>query len=84
MKKLALRPNSQEPLKANKARVILKDLLGPNQMCSGPDSSLWAEFYARPAALEKRPSEQVLDQMVAGARYETYMQIEIEPFPLVA
>jgi len=24
------------------------------------------------------------EQVVAGARYENYMQIEIEPFPLVA
>ncbi len=35
-------------------RVILKDLLGPIQMCPGPDGSLWAEFYARPAALVKK------------------------------
>ncbi len=40
--------NSRE---ATKARVILRDLLGPIQMCPGPDGSLWAEFYARPAAL---------------------------------
>ena len=42
------------PLEANKARAILKDLLGPVQMCPGPDGSLWAEFYARPAALLKK------------------------------
>ena len=42
------------PREANKARVILKDLLGPIQMCPGPDGSLWAEFYARPAALVKK------------------------------
>ncbi len=42
------------PREANKARVILKDLLGPIQMCPGPNGSLWAEFYARPAALVKK------------------------------
>ncbi len=42
------------PREANKARVILKDLLGPIQMCPGPDGSLWVEFYARPAALVKK------------------------------
>ena len=34
--------------------MILKELLGPIQMCPGPDGSLWAEFYARPAALVKK------------------------------
>ncbi|TDJ33818.1 MAG: hypothetical protein E2O53_09345, partial [Gammaproteobacteria bacterium] len=33
------------PGEANKARMILKDLLGPIQMCPGPEGSLWAEFY---------------------------------------
>ena len=42
------------PGQANKARVILKDLLGPIQICPGPDGSLWVEFYARPAALVKK------------------------------
>ena len=42
------------PREANKARTILRDLLGPIQMCPEPDGSLWAEFYARPAALVKR------------------------------
>ena len=42
------------PREANKARVILRDLLGPIQMCPEPDGSLWAEFDARPAALLKK------------------------------
>jgi hypothetical protein len=42
------------PREANKARVILRDLLGPIQMCPGEDGSLWAEFDARPAALLKK------------------------------
>ena len=42
------------PREANKARVILRDLLGPIQMCPGADGSLWAEFDARPAALLKK------------------------------
>ena len=42
------------PREANKARVILRDLLGPIEMSPGPDGSLWAEFYARPAALVKK------------------------------
>ena len=42
------------PREANKARVILRDLLGPIEMCPEPDGSLWAEYYARPAALLKK------------------------------
>ena len=42
------------PREANKARTILRELLGPIQMRPEPDGSLWAEFYARPAALVKR------------------------------
>ncbi len=42
------------PREATKARVILKKLLGPIEMCPEPDGSLWAEFYARPAALVKK------------------------------
>jgi hypothetical protein len=42
------------PREANKARVILRDLLGPIQMRPEPDGSLWAEFDARPAALLKK------------------------------
>jgi len=45
---------NNNPQEANKARVILRDLLGPIEMCPGPDGSLWAEFYARPAALLKK------------------------------
>ena len=39
---------------AAKARVILRDLLGPIQMCPGKDGSLWAQYHTRPAALIKR------------------------------
>ena len=42
------------PREANKARVILRDLLGPIQMRPEPDGSLWTEFDARPAALLKK------------------------------
>jgi hypothetical protein len=42
------------PRDTNKARVILNDLLGPIQMCPGPDGSLSVEFYARPAGLVKK------------------------------
>ena len=42
------------PREANKARAILKDLLGPIQMCPEQNGSLWAEFDARPAALLKK------------------------------
>ena len=45
---------ADNPREAGKARVILRDLLGPIQMCPGPDGSLWAEFYVRPAALVKK------------------------------
>ena len=34
---------------------------------------------------QKNPAQdRAFDFLVAGARYENYMQIEIEPFPLVA
>ena len=39
---------------AAKARIILRDLLGPIQMCPGKDGSLWAQYDTRPAALIKR------------------------------
>jgi len=42
------------PREATKARVILKELLGPIEMCAAPYGSLWAKFYARPAALVKK------------------------------
>ena len=42
------------PREATKARAILKELLGPIEMCPEPDGGLWAEFYARPAALVKK------------------------------
>ena len=43
-----------DPVEAAKARVILRDLLGPIQMCPGEDGSLWAQYHTRPAALVKR------------------------------
>ena len=42
------------PREAAKARVILRELLGPIQMCPGKDGSLWAQYHTRPAALIKR------------------------------
>jgi hypothetical protein len=42
-----------DPRAAAKARVILRDLLGPIQMCPGQDGSLWAQYHTRPAALIK-------------------------------
>lgn len=42
------------PREAAKARFILRDLLGPIQMCPGQDGSLWAQYHTRPAALIKR------------------------------
>ena len=36
------------PREAAKARVILRDMLGPIQMCPGKDVSLWAQYHARP------------------------------------
>ncbi len=47
------------PREANKARVILKELLGPIQMCPGPDGSLWAEFYASPEGRMAFPASRV-------------------------
>ena len=42
-----------DPRAAAKARVILRDLLGPIQMCPGKDGDLWAQYHTRPAALIK-------------------------------
>jgi hypothetical protein len=42
------------PRENAKARIILRDLLGPIQMCPSPDGSLWAEYNIRPAALLKK------------------------------
>ena len=39
---------------AAKARVILRDLLGPVELCPGEDGSLWAEYRTRPAAPVKK------------------------------
>jgi hypothetical protein len=61
------------PREANKARVILRDLLGPIQMRPEPDGSLWAEFYARPAALVKKAvGTGVGSDGSGGALYELY------------
>ncbi len=43
-----------DPRETAKARVVLRDLLGPIQLCPGKDGSLWAQYYPRPAALMKR------------------------------
>ena len=37
-----------DPREAAKARVILRDLLGPIQLCPGQDGSLWAQCHTRP------------------------------------
>ena len=37
-----------DPREAAKARVILRDLLGPFQLCPGQDESLWARCHTRP------------------------------------
>ncbi len=42
-----------DPREAAKARIILRDLLGPIRMCPGQDGSLWAQYHTRPAALIK-------------------------------
>ena len=42
------------PRETAKARIILRDLLEPIQMCPGPDGRLWAEYNTRPAVLVKK------------------------------
>ena len=42
------------PRETAKARIIIRDLLGPIQMCPGPDGGLWAEYNTGPAALVKK------------------------------
>jgi len=60
------------PREANKARVILRDLLGPIQMCPGEDGSLWAEFDARPAALLKKAAGTSVGSGGSGGLICTY------------
>ena len=72
------------PREANKARVILKDLLGPIQMCPGPDGSLWAEFYARPAALLKKAVGTGVGSDGSGGAFAENVHLYAEPFPLVS
>ena len=57
-----------DPRAAAKARVILKDLLGPIQMCPGPDGSLWAQYHTRPAALIKRAVGASVELSGSGGR----------------
>ena len=40
-----------DPRAADKARAILRKLLGPIDLRPGPDKSLWAEYKVCPAAL---------------------------------
>ncbi|MDH3512669.1 MAG: hypothetical protein OER85_17640 [Gammaproteobacteria bacterium] len=53
---------------AAKARVILRDLLGPIRMCPGPDGSLWAQYHTRPAALIKRAVGASVELSGSGGR----------------
>lgn len=43
----------KDPELAQKARLILRELLGPIQLRPEPDGSLWADFTMQPAALVK-------------------------------
>jgi site-specific DNA recombinase len=43
----------QDARAANKARTFLRKLLGPIELCPGPDKSLWARYEICPAALLK-------------------------------
>ncbi len=56
------------PREAAKARVILRDLLGPIQMCPGPNGTLWAEYDARPAALLKKAVGASVELTGSGGR----------------
>ena len=43
----------QDPRAADKARAVLRKLLGSIDLRPGPDNSLWAEYEICPAALLK-------------------------------
>ena len=62
---------------ANKAGAILRDLLGPIQMCPGEDGSLWAEFDARPADLLKKAVGTSVESGGSGGAICTY-RVRIE------
>ena len=53
---------------ASRARVILRDLLGPIQMCPEPDGSLWAQYDTRPAALVKKAVGASVELSGSGGR----------------
>lgn len=57
-----------DPRAAAKARVILRDLLGPIQMCAGKDGSLRAQYHTRPAALIKRAVGASVELSGSGGR----------------
>ena len=69
------------------ARRRLHDLLG-DVVVRPRDGVLWAHIGLNAKGLtEVRPLDGLhlnRPKLVAGARYANYMQIEIEPFPLVA
>ena len=57
-----------DPREAAKARVLLRDLLGPIQLCPGQDGSLWAQYHTRPAALIKRAVGASVELSGSGGR----------------
>jgi len=57
------------PRETAKARTILRDLLGPIQMCPGPDGRLWAEYNTRPAALVKKAVGASVELTGGGGRF---------------
>jgi hypothetical protein len=60
------RGRDDDPRAAAKARVLLRDWLGPIQMCQGQDGSLCAQYHTRPAALIKRAVEASVELSGSG------------------
>ena len=72
------------PREAAKARVILRDLLGPIQLCPDQDGGLWAQYHTRPAALIKRAVGASVELSGSGGAFAEILDLYAEPFPLVA
>ena len=72
-----------DPGAADKARVILRKLLGIIELRPGPDRSLWAEYQICPAALLKAGTAGAGTTGSGGAIAKT-LDLYAHPFPLAA
>jgi len=73
---------NQDPRAANKARAILRKLLGNIELRPGPDKSLRAEYQICPAALLKAGTAGA-GMIGSGGAFAKILDLYAEPFPLI-